>query len=257
MGKADLHIHSLYSHDATMTVQAILKQAAMVGLNVVAITDHDEIRGSLEACELAPRYGIQAIPAAEISTQEGHLLGLFIQSLPPAGMSLEDTLLHIGRQGGVAILPHPFTHLPNSLREESVFRALANTSVKGVLRGIETHNMSTQARNDTAQKLSIYLPLARIASSDAHVFWAVGAAYTEFPGKTAQDLRQALDHNLTAPTPYRRNFLPKGIASWLRYFFLRKFGYAVDVHASRQIDTQRLSSEYIRSIRERVKEKKA
>lgn len=256
MGKADLHIHSLYSYDATMTVQAILKQAAIVGLDVIAITDHDEIHGSLEACDLAPRYGLQAIPAAEISTQEGHLLGLFIQSLPPAGMSLEDTLLHIGKQGGLAVLPHPFTRLPNSLREESVFRALANTRVKGVLRGIETHNMSTQARNETAQKLAIYLPLARLASSDAHVFWAVGAARTEFPGKTTQDLRRALEHNLTAPVAYRQNFLPRGIISWLRYFFLRKFGYAVDVHASRQIDTQRLSSEYIRSIRKQIKEKR-
>ena len=49
MGKADLHIHSIYSYDATSTVRAVLKQAADVGLNVIAVTDHDEIRGSLEA----------------------------------------------------------------------------------------------------------------------------------------------------------------------------------------------------------------
>ncbi len=256
MGKADLHIHSLYSYDSTMTVEAIVKKAADVGLSVIAITDHDQIRGSLEACELAPRYGIEAVPAAEVTTQEGHLLALFIRELPPVGASLADTLFSIGRQGGIAILPHPFTSLPNSLRQESVFSVLANTRVKGVLRGIETHNMSTQARNQTAQKLSIYLPLARIASSDAHVIWAVGATWTKFPGSTAQDLRQALDSNLTVPVPYGQNFLPWGIVSWLRYFFLRKFGYAVDVQASRQIDTQRLSDEYLRSIREQVRSKK-
>ena len=106
MGFADLHIHSAYSHDATVTFRAVLKQAADVGLDVIAVTDHDEIRGSLEARDLAPKYGIEAIPAAEVSTSQGHVLALFIETLPPAGLSLLDTLSHIGRQGGVAIAPH-------------------------------------------------------------------------------------------------------------------------------------------------------
>src|SRR5688572_32742507 len=108
MGTADLHIHSIYSADATTTVRAILKQASDVGLNVIAVTDHDEIRGSLEAQQLAPKYGIEVIPGAEISTKDGHVLALFIKTLPPAGMSLTDTLLQIGGQGGIAIAPHPF-----------------------------------------------------------------------------------------------------------------------------------------------------
>lgn len=256
MGKADLHIHSVYSYDATTTVRAILKHAADVGLDVIAITDHDDLRGSLEACQMAPRYGVEVIPAAEVSTRDGHLLTLFIKTLPPAGMSLSDTLLHVGRQGGIAILPHPFNNLPNSLQEESVFAALADVRLKGVLKGIETHNMGTQSMNGTAQKLSIYLPLAKIAASDAHVYWAVGAAQTEFPGKSAQDLRQALECNLTIPVPYQEKFLPKGIMSWLRYIFLRRFGYAVDVQPSQQVDTQRLSPEYIRYIRNKFAEKK-
>jgi predicted metal-dependent phosphoesterase TrpH len=256
MGQADLHIHSVYSYDAATTVRAILKHAADVNLDVIAVTDHDDLRGSLEACQLAPRYGLEVIPAAEVLTREGHLLALFIKTLPPAGMSLSDTLLHIGRQGGIAILPHPFNNLPNSLQEESVFAALADARLKGVLKGIETHNMGTQSVNGTAQKLSIYLPLAKIAASDAHVYWAIGAARTEFPGKTAQDLRQALDSNLTIPIPYNEKFLPRGILSWLRYIFLRRLGYAVDVRASQQVDTQRLSSEYIRYIRNKFAEKK-
>ncbi len=256
MGQADLHIHSVYSYDATTTVRAILKHAADVGLDVIAVTDHDDMRGALEACQLASYYGVEVIPAAEVSTRDGHLLALFIKTLPPAGMSLSDTLLHIGRQGGIAILPHPFNNLPGSLREESVFAALADPRFKGVLKGIETHNMGTQAGNVTAQKLSVYLPLAKIAASDAHVYWAIGAARTEFPGKTVQDLRKALDHNLTIPLPYREKFLPKGILSWLRYIFLRRLGYAVDVQASLQVNTQRLSPEYIRYIRNKFAEKK-
>jgi predicted metal-dependent phosphoesterase TrpH len=88
MGTADLHIHSTYSYDATTTVRAILKHASDVGLDVIAVTDHDDIRGSLEARELAPQYGIEAIPAVEISTKDGHLVALFVESLPPPASPL-------------------------------------------------------------------------------------------------------------------------------------------------------------------------
>ena len=57
MGTADLHIHSTYSHDATTTVRAILKHASDVGLDVIAVADHDNIRGSLEAMTLLPTIG--------------------------------------------------------------------------------------------------------------------------------------------------------------------------------------------------------
>jgi hypothetical protein len=223
---------------------------------VIAVTDHDDIRGSIEACQLASSYGVEVIPAAEVSTRDGHLLALFIKTLPPAGMSLADTLLHIGRQRGIAILPHPFNNLPPSLQERPVFSALADPRLKAVLKGIETDNMTTQSYNSRVHKLCPYLPLAKIASSDAHMYWAVGAARTEFPGKTASDLRHALDLNLTVPIPYDGHFLPNGILRWLRYMFLRKFGYGVDVRADQQVDTQRLSNEYVRYVRSRMSEKK-
>jgi predicted metal-dependent phosphoesterase TrpH len=253
MGAADLHIHSTYSYDATTTVRAVLKQAADVGLNVIAIADHDEIRGSLEARELASKYGIECIPAVEVSTKEGHLVALFVETLPPAGLPLVDTLIHIGRLGGVAIAPHPFNNLPSSLSMESVVSALTNPRAKGVLKGIETHNMSTQSFDTVAQKLSVYLPLAKIASSDAHVYWAIGAGRTEFPGETAQDLRNALDQMTTVPIPYQEEFSAKTILSWARRMTLRKFGYASDSKsASQPINTQRMSQSFI----QRTKKKK-
>ena len=169
MGTADLHIHSIYSHDATTTVRAILKQAVDVALDVIAITDHDEIRGALEAQQLAPQYGIEVIPGAEVSTSDGHLVALFIKTLPPAGMSIIDTLLHIGEQGGIAIAPHPFNNLPNSLSLEAVLGALHHPLAKGSLKGMETYNFGTQSFDKMARKLSVFLPFAKIASSDAHI----------------------------------------------------------------------------------------
>ncbi|MBK8428688.1 MAG: PHP domain-containing protein [Lewinellaceae bacterium] len=209
MGTADLHVHSIYSGDATTTVRAILKQAADVGLNVIAITDHDEMRGSLEAQELASKYGVEVIPGAEVSTKEGHLVALFIQTLPPAGLSLIDTLIHIGKQGGVAIAPHPFNHLPNSLSMEAVLGALTNPRAKGALKGIETHNMGTQNFDKIAQKLSIYLPLAKIASSDAHIFGPLVRGAQNSPAKPLPICEWRWRKIPPCPFPTKRNFLQK------------------------------------------------
>ena len=76
MGLADLHIHTIYSYDGTASVPAVLTRAKQIGLDVIAITDHDEIAGSLKALELASKYGVQVIPAIEITTAEGDLLAL-------------------------------------------------------------------------------------------------------------------------------------------------------------------------------------
>jgi predicted metal-dependent phosphoesterase TrpH len=252
MGTADLHIHSTYSHDATTTVRAILKQAADVGLDVIAVTDHDDIRGSLEARDLASQYGIESIPGVEVSTRDGHVVALFVETLPPSGLSFSDTLMLIGKMGGIAIAPHPFNNLPNSLSLDVVIGALTNPRAKGVLKGIETHNMGTQAFDSIAQKLSIYLPLAKIASSDAHIYWAIGAGRTEFPGKTASDVRKALEQNTTVPIPYNEEFSARAIFSWARRMALRRFGYASDSSsASEPINTQKFTETFIRRIKKK------
>jgi predicted metal-dependent phosphoesterase TrpH len=59
MGLADLHIHTIYSYDGTASVPAMLTRARQIGLDVIAITDHDEIAGSLKALELAPTFGVR------------------------------------------------------------------------------------------------------------------------------------------------------------------------------------------------------
>jgi predicted metal-dependent phosphoesterase TrpH len=243
MGIADIHIHSIHSYDATTTVRAILRQASHVGLNVIAITDHDEIRGSLEAQQLAPSYGVEVIPGAEISTKDGHLLALFIKELPPSGLSLMDTLIHIGKMGGIAIAPHPFNNLPNSLSMEAVLTAFSNPRTKGSLLGLETHNMGTRNFDNVVRKVSVFLPLAKIAASDAHIYWAIGAARTKFPGSTAADFHMALKNNTTIPIPYDpETTSQKPLLSWMRHIILRMFGYASDSESvSQPVSTKRFT----------------
>ena len=76
---ADFHMHSHHSKDCVMPVPDILERAREVGLDVVAITDHDSAAGGLEARELADRYGVRVIVGEEVKTSEGEVIGLFLE----------------------------------------------------------------------------------------------------------------------------------------------------------------------------------
>jgi len=258
MGYADLHIHSLHSADGSATVRAVLRQAVDAGLSVIAITDHDTITGSLEARELASSYNVEAVTGAEVSTSEGHILALYVERLPPSGLSLNDTLAAIGQQGGIAIAPHPFTNLPFSLTLQSVLNVFHNPRVKGVLKGIEVYNNSTRGFNETAGKLSVYLPLAQIAGSDAHIFWAIGMGRTYFPGSTAADLRLAIEKAKTSAIPFEGEMPAHPLISLTRRLFLRKFfGRVSDApSASAPVDTQRVPAEALKKARESFRRRK-
>jgi predicted metal-dependent phosphoesterase TrpH len=196
MGLADLHVHTIYSYDGTATVPAVLKQARQAGLDLIAITDHDEIRGALLAEQLAPQYNLQVIPGVEITTAEGDLLALNIRSLVPAGLPLIETLQQVGALGGFCIAPHPTasSFSMKSLSAFSIRRALQASLPKRVLVGIETYNATAIDRecNTAAGILAESCGIARTGSSDAHVLTAIGLGATFFPGKTPADLLAAL-----------------------------------------------------------------
>jgi len=196
MGTADLHIHTIYSYDGTATVPAVLQRAQQVGLDLIAITDHDEIRGALQAEQLAPKFGLQVLPGVEITTAEGDLLALGIQKLIPAGLSLVETVKRTGDQGGFCIAPHPGAGGlgMKSLSLGTIYRALRDREVRRILLGMETYNASTiDRRGNLAAKLwARQLDISQTGSSDAHVLEAVGLGATLFPGRTALDLVAAL-----------------------------------------------------------------
>lgn len=203
MGLADLHTHTIYSYDGTATVPSVLKRARQVGLDVIAITDHDEIRGALLAEQLAPKFGVQVIPGVEITTAEGDLLGLGIHNPIPAGLPLIETLLRIGEQGGYAIAPHPMATGMGmkSVNFYSVRKAARHPEAGNVLLGIETYNATAIDRESRmfAEVLAYRTGLARTGSSDAHSLDAIGLGATEFPGSTAADFLRSLQERTTIP----------------------------------------------------------
>jgi predicted metal-dependent phosphoesterase TrpH len=196
MGFADLHIHTIYSYDGTASVPAILARAQKIGLDVIAITDHDEIAGSLKAMDLASKYGVEVIPGIEITTVEGDLLALNVTQKIERGLSLIDTILRVGEAGGFCIAPHPMAGGigMKSLGAYPILRALRKPEVAHILIAIETFNATTIDRmsNHYARILADRLNITQTGSSDAHIVEAIGLGSTEFLGHTTQDLIQAL-----------------------------------------------------------------
>jgi hypothetical protein len=201
MGLADLHIHTIYSYDGTATVPVVLRRAKEIGLDVIAITDHDEIAGAQEAVELAPHYGMEVIPGCEITTAEGDLLAYYIKEKIKPDLSLIETLLRVREQGGVAIAAHPMAGGMGmkSLKPYSILRALKHPRASETLLGIEAYNGTSIDRmsNRYAQLLANRLKLAQTGNSDAHVIDTIGFGVTEFEGATAADLLKALRERTT------------------------------------------------------------
>ncbi len=227
MGIADLHIHSIHSWDGTSTVSAILKKASHhLNLNVIAITDHDEIKGALEAVLLASYYGIEVIPGIEISTKDGHLLGLFVNKKISPGLSLIETLIQIGDLGGIAIAAHPSANGMKSLNPSIINKALNHPRAGKTLLGLEVFNASLvhMHSNSLAKELANQLPIAAVGNSDAHLLWLIGKGATSFPGTTSFDLRFALENRLTKVIYGKRKSNLAMIPHWLVRKSLRRAG---------------------------------
>jgi len=227
MGNADLHIHTTYSHDGTATLSAVMEQAYRVGLDVIAITDHDRMDGALRAQEIAPQYHLEIVPGIEVSTADGHLLALYVDTLIPARMSLIETALCVQEAGGLCVVAHPFAFGAHSLNLKKVEAALTVPKVTEVLIGIETCNASLiyRATNRAAARMAEKLNLSAIGSSDSHIASTIGHGRTLFAGQTAADLRQALTHNQTLPL----HFVPRRTAGfYIRHIsqtLLRRMGW--------------------------------
>ena len=80
-------MHTDHSYDCATPVEVLLAEARARGLGAIAITDHNEISGALEA--RAKADGLTVIVGEEVKTAEqGEVIGLFIEEKIPRGMTL-------------------------------------------------------------------------------------------------------------------------------------------------------------------------
>lgn len=228
LGKADLHIHTNFS-DGRASVQEILDYVQnFTDLDVIAITDHDTIEGAQLAQKLMLEkyFRFELIVGEEITSQEGHILGLFLKETIPPDLPAHEILKQIKAQGGIAIAAHPFEHSrfknPNVITMDGVGAATL-LKERHHFNGIEIVN-ATPTLNDEDLKASALnktlLGLAETGSSDAHIKEAIGRGYTLFEGKTTRDLKKAIlsrqtqamhaDWTIMALIKYTFFFVPYG-----------------------------------------------
>ncbi|PSP97739.1 phosphoesterase [Halobacteriales archaeon QS_5_70_17] len=175
MLSVELHSHSDLSYDGRDPIELLLEQAAAVGLDALAVTDHDEIDASLRAAEIAPEHGLVGIPGMEITSEAGHVLGFGLSERVPAGLPFSETLDRIRDQGGIAVVPHPFQRSRHGVAPNVSYAELADADA------IEVYNsrLFTGRSNRRAERFAERRDLPKTAGSDAHIAEMVGQAVTQ------------------------------------------------------------------------------
>jgi predicted metal-dependent phosphoesterase TrpH len=196
VGRADLQLHSDLG-DGLHSPEQILAAAEAAGLDIIALTDHDDIRGSFLMRDLAARRTspVTVVTGIEVTTRSGHLLALFVEDEIPMFRPLADTIVAIHRAGGIAIVPHPLSYLTFSVGERALRTLAARGDRASFIDGIEVRNPSYagRVRGQKARQLNAHvLRVAETGSSDAHHAKLVGSAWTDFPGDGVDALRAAI-----------------------------------------------------------------
>jgi len=191
--KIDLHVHTCYSEDSTITLKEVVYYAKKKGLDGVAITDHETLRGALK---LARKSQLTIIPGFEVETKEGHVLALNITTLIPSNLSLIETVQKIHDAGGVAVVAHPAAVLKTGLG-----RQITSSSNIDAVEVINSASFPFFLATYLGRRLAERLNLPQTAGSDAHHALEIGTAYTLVDADSnATDVAEAIRKG--AITPY-------------------------------------------------------
>ena len=175
MIKADLHIHTCYSIDCLTPLQRIVTRCLELGINCIAVADHNTIAGALRLREIAP---FKVIVAEEIATTAGELMGLFLGEKVAQGLSPQETISRIRGQAGLVAIPHPFGRsLPWHSDQLASMEILSQVDI------IEAFNSRTPFSGSIRRATMLAKEHGKAASagSDAHTLREIGRAYVEMP----------------------------------------------------------------------------
>jgi predicted metal-dependent phosphoesterase TrpH len=194
----DLHMHTDHSPDCATPVEVLLATAKQEGFGAIAITDHNEVSGALEA--VAKADGIKVIVGEEVKTAtQGEVIGLFLRERIPRGLSLEETVAQIRLQGGLVYVPHPFDRMHTVPGYEHLLPILEEIDA------IEVFNprVAIGSFNEEAARFAAKYRLIAAAGSDAHVAAGLGSVRLRMrdfdgPDEFIDSLRDAEIH--TKPT---------------------------------------------------------
>jgi predicted metal-dependent phosphoesterase TrpH len=189
--RIDLHCHTLASSDCRTKLEVIPEACRARGIDILAITDHNQIWGAQKLKEIAPPE-LNVIVGEEVYTAEGEIIGLYLTELIPRDLTPEETIERIHAQGGLALLPHGFDPLKPSRLQPDARRRVQNQL--DIIEGLNGH-VSWTGWNARARRWAQTHDKPASAGSDAHRAEDIGSVYLETPQRlvhTPADLLEAL-----------------------------------------------------------------
>lgn len=189
----DLHMHTNHSHDCATPVEVLLESAKVQGLGAIAVTDHNLVSGAHEAAAKADEYGVKVIIGEEVKTKDqGEVIGLFINDQIPKGVTLQEAIADIKRQGGLVYVPHPFDRMHSVPDYKHLLDVLEDIDL------IEVFNprVAFSAFNDEAARFAAKYRIVAGAGSDSHVAQGLGSVRINMydfdgPEEFLESLREA------------------------------------------------------------------
>jgi predicted metal-dependent phosphoesterase TrpH len=186
-------MHTDHSGDCATPVEVLLQTAKAHALGAIAVTDHNEISGALEARALAADYGVKVIVAEEVKTaSQGEVIGLFLEEKIPRGLTLAETVAEIHRQGGLVYVPHPFDRMHAVPDYEHLLGIVEDVDA------IEVYNprVAIGSFNEEAARFAAKYRIPAGAGSDAHVAQGLGSVRVRMrdfdgPEEFMESLREA------------------------------------------------------------------
>jgi predicted metal-dependent phosphoesterase TrpH len=210
LGRADLHIHPSGNWGDADTPIAIYAALRTSGLQVAALTEHDRIGVAVDLVARSRDEGfpVELVVGEEITTSQGHLLGLGLSTRVARFGSLADTIAAVHEQGGIAVAAHPLLPAYMAAPERLLIELADGDPLRrpDALEAMHPTAAWVPGWRRSVKRLAERCGYAIVGGSDAHAARSVGRVWTSFPGTTAADLVSAILARQTA-TDGRRHSL--------------------------------------------------
>ncbi len=171
-------MHTDHSGDCATPVEVLLATAKEQGLGAIAVTDHNEVSGAYDAQAKAAEYGVKVIIGEEVKTgHQGEVIGLFLTEKIPRGLTLQETVAEIKRQGGLVYVPHPFDRMHAVPDYEHLLDIIEDIDA------IEVYNprVAIGSFNEEAARFAAKYRIIAGAGSDSHVAQGLGSVRIRMP----------------------------------------------------------------------------
>ena len=192
--KLDFHVHTTASSDAHTRLDELIPICRERGLDGLSITDHNVLAREVP-------QGLLIIPGIEISSRDGHIIGLGVSDAVPRKLSADETILQIKRLGGVSIVAHPYDLLRSAINPEILI--MMPDAIEVINSASMLHSITWKRARKFAEKKK----LPQTGGSDSHIPETIGKAFTivEADSRDVASVLDAIRNGRVAPEgrPYR------------------------------------------------------